>query len=213
MFELPYTPKIISRDVLKFCETISNHKPIYIAVVSDSQSEVNECFPNVEEKVKVDGGKIKYGWQVWKTRNYLIEAEFHAVWESDNGECIDITPKENLEDKILFLTEDEIVYKGVQIDNIRESLVKDVLVDELIKNRREYFLLMNSENIKDKYGVLTEDDLTTEQVKRCEYLMKEHIILINKIEEKYSSKEIGVNDECLCGSGKKYKKCCKLINK
>ena len=62
----------------------------------------SECFNNVPEKIKIDGGTMIYGWTIWEWSRVFVEAEHHAVWEKE-GNLVDITPKENSERKIIFL--------------------------------------------------------------------------------------------------------------
>lgn len=76
---IPKVPTLEDQDVSKLIEAVGiDAQPIYVAVKPDSRALINECFPNVAEKIKNEGGHQVIGWQVWKTQN-LIEAEFHAV--------------------------------------------------------------------------------------------------------------------------------------
>lgn len=125
-----YTPNRINIRVKliagKICE---NPEIMYIAVIPEKHSLENECFPNVQEKIKKDGGETVYGWQMWE-RGHFIEAEFHGVWKSPEREIIDITPKQ--EDRILFVTDPLKVYEGFQVNNIRLNLSGNPLVDDFL---------------------------------------------------------------------------------
>lgn len=88
------TPVEIDDDVKKLISTVCpDSRPIYLPVEPESYAQVNECFPAVAEKIKRDGGSRVIGWQIWKT-NIIVEAEFHALWESPQGELKDITPNQ-----------------------------------------------------------------------------------------------------------------------
>jgi hypothetical protein len=39
----------------------SEHEPVYVAVTIEKYALINECFPNVEQKVLIDGGR-HYIW-------------------------------------------------------------------------------------------------------------------------------------------------------
>ena len=102
------TPISINEKILELCKEIDpTTVPIFIDVIPAKDSLFNECYGNVAECVKKDGGKIEYGWIIWEIPEIYIEAEFHAVWSNHDGEYIDITPKEDGEKKILFLKDNE----------------------------------------------------------------------------------------------------------
>ena len=89
------------------------------------------CFMNVEEKVRRDGGKAHYGWLIHET-NLLYEAERHAVWEDDEEELVDITPHESGKEQIRFVSDNKWIYVGKLVDNIRINRTRNVLVDDVI---------------------------------------------------------------------------------
>jgi hypothetical protein len=52
------------------------------------------CYANCLEKVSKDGGAVVYGWVFsgrWEHAHVIAAA--HAVWESPEGDLIDITPR------------------------------------------------------------------------------------------------------------------------
>ena len=50
----------------------------------------------------------------------MVEAEFHCVWASPEGDLIDLTPKIEHGDSIIFVPDPNISYTGVQIENTQE---------------------------------------------------------------------------------------------
>ena len=52
------------------------------------------------------------------TRHVMVEAEFHAVRVSPEGQYVDITPKPHTEATTLFVPDARRTYTGVVIDNI-----------------------------------------------------------------------------------------------
>jgi hypothetical protein len=100
---LPFAPRLDDPQLKLLLDKMGvNSTPVYVDVVPDDGANINECFPNVSKKVKTVGGSRIIGWQIYKT-DILIEAEFHAVWQSDDNKLFDITPKNIPCSKILFL--------------------------------------------------------------------------------------------------------------
>jgi len=80
----------VEKLIFKICKTST---PVYLPIKPESYAEPLYCFPAVQEKIKRDGGQMILGWQIWKG-NFLVEGEFHAVWESPTKGLVDITPKQ-----------------------------------------------------------------------------------------------------------------------
>ena len=80
------TPKKITDRVRQLCNRIDRtQKPRYVPVKPEAYARETDCFFNVDEKVKRDGGVRQIGWMVWEMKAVFLEAEFHAVWVSDDG--------------------------------------------------------------------------------------------------------------------------------
>lgn len=111
------------------------------------------------------------------------------MWQSPEGELIDITPHVNGENEILFLKDDDMVYKGNAIASIRLALTSSQLVTEFI-------WLMNER-----------DRIMSEIPGRMCSIPKP---LWDRIEEIKAMlhEDVRGNEFCLCQSGLKYKKCC-----
>lgn len=191
-------PEEINSDVIKLVQLLGiRNEPIYLDVTPEPYSKVIECFPNVDEKISRDGGAHCYGWQIWKTE-ILIEAEFHAVWKSPDGELRDITPKQIPIPRILFLPDPEATYSGCQIDNVRINTTQNRLVDDFIELSEAIFRFENKgERAFDYEPSLSPKEAhihgTLNQMKAAVYLM---IMQGNSR-----------NSLCFCGSNKKYKHC------
>jgi len=99
----------------------SDHQLRNIRVQVESGTKINNCYYNVSDKVKRDGGKAIYGWAIWYS-NYICEGEMHAVWQSPIGELIDITPRTNDFAEIQFVPVDNFTYSGTMVDNIRLNI-------------------------------------------------------------------------------------------
>src|SRR5687768_5682713 len=116
-------------DLLKLI-SLKSTDVINVKVKTEPYSERNFCFPIVERKVREENGEVVYGWRIWK-HIFMIEAEFHSVWRSPEGELIDITP--NGFHEIIFVPDKRHSYLGKQIDNIRLNITQNRLVDDYIE--------------------------------------------------------------------------------
>lgn len=195
------TPDINDIHVQKLIKLINTpHKPYYVKVKSISDGQINDCFFIVENKVKESGGKSILGWYFGKSK-ILAEAVCHAIWETPNGEIIDITPKtQTTVDKILFVRDDSIQYVGKQIDNIRLNITENALVDDFIFVCKAIF---DFENKGDRAFSLDLDKLLDDNQKNHLKLLKSFRYIINEL-----LKNDGNRDSlCPCNSGLKFFKC------
>ncbi len=91
-----------------------------------------DCFPNVARKVQSCGGAVVYGWTLREWPMVLIEAEFHAVWETPDQNMVDITPSlmfpvPDEDSRILFMIDATRKYDGRQVNNVRLPTTDGVL--------------------------------------------------------------------------------------
>ena len=187
------TPRVITLEIRKLCQSISEHEPVFVAVNIAPGSLINECFHNVDTHIKEHGGQSILGRSIWQRANVLIEAEAHSIWKSPTGKMFDITPHTNSETSILFLADHQMTYSGNCIPNIRKALTSSPLAAEFIT-------LYNN---RDQIAAETEGNtysLPVDMVRR----MSEIEQLLNQ--------RVGRNDPCSCQSGIKYKKCCGQYN-
>ncbi len=106
---------------------VKDTSPYYVPVQPAPFAEVNDCFGAVPKQVELHGGHQQIGWTIWMWPKVLVEAEFHSIWISPEGQPIDITPKGAEIPRILFCPDNHRQYRGCQINNIRKPL----------QNRRE----------------------------------------------------------------------------
>jgi hypothetical protein len=109
------TPKLITQDVINFSGALGG-EPKFVPVVEDAYGLFGWCADGVEEKVRRQGGKTVFGWTIWEWADVLLTAEFHAVWEDENGNLSDITPKPQGENSIVFVADRSYV-SGFNFDN------------------------------------------------------------------------------------------------
>lgn len=168
--------------------------PIYI---EEGAKKLN-CFVNVQEKVKKEGGAIHYGWAIYMS-DIICEAERHSVWETPNGDFIDITPKDFKLNEILFVSDNlDFDYKGQLVDNIRINITNNPIVDDFI-------VLCEAIEKLYSFGERINDDEITIPESIANIIdkykdLKNHIELFLKNDGKQKSK-------CFCGGLKSYKNC------
>lgn len=191
-------PDIHDEKVQKLLKKVnSGCDPVYVPVVGESYAIPNECFPNVESKVTIDGGQIVYGWQIWKGE-LICEAEFHAVWRSSAGDLIDITPKIPPVERILFVQDEKVKYKGAQVDNIRISCISNLLINDVIDIHKALFRIRNrGENVFSHEIRLS----------RTEAQVYNELVIMNNQIQQYIRQSGQVSSPCFCGSGRIYSVC------
>jgi len=145
-------PDITKKYVTSFCWEISQHNPLLVPLRPLRDKPINECFNIVEEHIASYGGEKMNGWALWEWSHVFIEAEFHCVWKSPEGEIFDLTPKPKAFDSILFLPDPEKKYRGRQVNNIRKPLNLEREILEYIKLANRHFKYMNEGHLADYYG-------------------------------------------------------------
>lgn len=191
------TPQKVTDKIIELCnKVVPEAEPIYVSVKVAVWSRLHECFPNVERMVQEQGGQQINGWAIWQWANILVEAEAHSVWQSLDGELIDVTPHDNGEKQILFLRDDSMVYSEQQIGNVRLAITDSPLVAELIELMQETDVILGDYKPGTKISV-------GELQKRLAPMGVRRQAIVEQL-----NKKVGRNDLCPCMSGLKYKKCC-----
>jgi hypothetical protein len=191
------TPRRITDPVREFCrEIVPEGEPVYLNVQSTTEDIALDCFANVDRHIVEAGGAIQYGWRIWEWPNTMIEAEFHAVWRTQDGSLIDTTPTPDGEQRVLFLPDMDKVYSGQQINNIRKALVNNSLLDEYLHNCNARFRIYNEGERANRYEIL----LTVQEANA-----------LQTIEERNSTIEAMLSP-CPCGSGVRFHRCCGVSN-
>lgn len=202
------TPLKINNLVQKFCkEIVSDPFPQFVKVEVWEKSEPVDCYNNVRKYCSEFGGEVVYGWMILIWPSVFIEAQFHAVWRDNSANLLDITDNVGHFEKILFLEDRNRIYEGKQVDNIRKALRNTTLINKYIGLNNLIFEIMNEGELAEKSGneFLQEIKKDQQKYQSLQTALKEKIKIQSYLE---NPNKIGHNTPCLCGSGKKYKKCC-----
>ena len=135
----------------------------------------------------------------------MIEAEFHAIWKSTDGNLIDITPKQIQFPNILFLPDSKTEYTGAQVDNIRLNISGNRLVDDFIEIAKAIYKLEN----RGERAFQSEVSFSGRESQIYQNLKRVRAGVFLMIQTGKSR-----NSPCFCESRNKYKHCCgKYISK
>ncbi|CDH03899.1 hypothetical protein [Xenorhabdus bovienii] len=144
----PKTPKKINGSVRFLVRSLGlKTTPIYFSLTQIPNTRAGYCFNNCEDYIKENGGDAIYGWMIWEDRKKgFIEAEFHVVIKKEN-QYLDITPRYNYEDKILFV-EDNTRKSGRMDDESWYSWSNIKIVDNYVSEMAEALKIkeLNHEN-------------------------------------------------------------------
>lgn len=109
------TPKKITKRIRKFLNTLGQvGDPVYLPLSHINYKYLaNHCLSNCEAESHFTGDPIIYGWVIWEDKkSRFIEAEFHAVIYR-NRKFVDITPRVDDEELILFVPDKIRVAKRI----------------------------------------------------------------------------------------------------
>lgn len=191
------TPPEITRAVRRLSETVvPGAELVYVPVRPEAGAVVNECFPNVQAKIAHADGHMLCGWQLWEWPHVLVEAEFHAVWVTPEGDMVDITPKPEGEARILFVPDERRRYEGVVVDNVRMPLRDDQLIRHFIEVSEAIVRVMNRGERASQYGHISIPAHEIDPLLQARDFLGQSL-----------ASELRDHAACLCGSGSKYKRC------
>ncbi|MEK8217154.1 hypothetical protein [Paenibacillus sp. FSL L8-0463] len=132
------TPKEIDDSVIDFCKSIAPYSiPEYVQLRPESWCIQNDCYDNVKQKVEDCGGKRQLGWRIQVVPDpypkYMIEAVHHAIWISETGEKIDITPQPDSANRIVFVSDDSTKIGKHRIGEKYHALLNCPIVNEYVR--------------------------------------------------------------------------------
>lgn len=167
-------PNLRNKHLLKFCRNVVlGSRPIYVKHLPLQNKPVKECFSIVSEHISENGGKPVYGWTILESKGLWLEAEFHVIWKKENGDLLDITPRESSFEKILFLPDPKKVYKGLQVNSIFYPLSKKPSIKKFIKLTKERFKAANKGDLVSIQSGIIDSPEVIEIDNKIEQVMQE----------------------------------------
>jgi hypothetical protein len=123
MAESLSTPAI-TKGILKLARQLdATSAPDYVMVAPHAECVAgSNCFLNVAVVTKRHGGTVQHGWKMREQPSAYVEGEFYAVWRRDDGILIDVTPRQEAPDRIIFLPDSRMVWKGDDVEPRRMML-------------------------------------------------------------------------------------------
>lgn len=156
-----------SSHIAALCNELSaGSTPAVVECMPDRDAPANDCFMQVDSHVQRNGGESVIGWALWEIPNVMLEAEFHAVWQSPiDGKLIDLNPRPVNFQHIHFLPDPARTYKGRQVDNVRRALCNDTKLKQFIYLKGRQFALLNAGNLASHHGLIDRSIASTRLIK------------------------------------------------
>jgi catechol 2,3-dioxygenase-like lactoylglutathione lyase family enzyme len=86
-------PAEVTDAITSFAAELSPLPPEHVPLRKDDRAAYGWPADGVREKIRADGGSIRFGWRLREWPLVLLTAEFHAVWVDPDGNPVDITPE------------------------------------------------------------------------------------------------------------------------
>ena len=101
------TPNVVGRTIQHFCaQRLAAAPPRYLAVHPTRYTESRCCHEAVAAQIEREGGAARLGWLIREQPGMYLTADFHAVWENDDGIAVDVTPSRAGDSRSLFADDD-----------------------------------------------------------------------------------------------------------
>lgn len=130
--EKPTTPEFVTSRIRAFLRQAGlEGPPVYLPfTLLDERYRSGFCFDNCAHAAKAGLGAIVFGWVIWDAAKFrFTEGEFHAVLSTGSA-LLDITPRKDGEDKILFIPDPARVatFKGIGWEGYSNIISRDGIV-------------------------------------------------------------------------------------
>lgn len=187
-------PIELQQRILDFCSSISSSSPEVLKSSPSGFAKVSECFSNVDLQVEQQGGRGIFGWLIWDWEGVYTEAEFHAVWESEDGRRHEISPHASSDPYVVFLPDEAREYKGLRVNNIRQAASGNKVIADLIRLCDAEFVRFG----QIRYGA----QLVGREAQLFQSAQEARHILVSTLQSGANR-----NARCACGSGERFKRC------
>lgn len=126
------TPKRLTPNVRRLIDTmrLTADGAVWLKLYRprDFVSEPAECHINILIQQKFRRGALVSGWTIWQDfENEFVEAQFHSVWRDPQGNLRDITPRQDREQKVLFVPDESRHFKLTHVGDAPALLVYETV--------------------------------------------------------------------------------------
>ena len=103
------TPHAIDEDVVSLLAVLGVNRgaAVWLPFTEPTKfrAEVQECHINAWLQCKYEqSGATISGWLVWQHESTrTVESHFHTIWATETGNLVDVTPREDGEETVLFV--------------------------------------------------------------------------------------------------------------
>mgnify|MGYP001589659239 CR=1 FL=1 len=128
-------PAEIDDEVRAFATSlVPGGTPIFIRVKPPAFARLYDCYRNATRTAQLVGGSMLLGWDISEdTDQLLFQAVFHAVWQSLQGEIIDVTPSEAGFTQTLFVPDRKIEFPDGDVPNRFQARIDDPILQRAIR--------------------------------------------------------------------------------
>lgn len=138
----------ISAALDEFVSRMGCEPPRPIERIPGPECQVAECHANVLGRVHFRGGRPVWGWHfalITDPGDFIFQAVFHAVWESPEGDLVDITPQS---ERVMagqeagvftpqpFFCEDKKYFRECELEYLGNGLTKLRVTREVLPERQ-----------------------------------------------------------------------------
>ena len=201
-----YSQRAISDDIIRFCQSITaDSKPEYVLLRAEDNCSQGICYDNVNRKIRSNSGRMLLGWQIERIRNICLRAIFHAIWVTDTGKKVDITPTGHYVTGV-FLPD----------SSFTAPPPADMPISEIYQGK--YMALTSSPLAAEYINLLKKEDVLVSRSSIEQGTIIESEAELSKVRDKIEDiaaifrQHVGRNEPCTCQSGLKSKKCCGIYN-
>lgn len=136
-----------------------------------------------------------------------LEREYSFIWDALAGGCCDLHPEETFEDIQIAYDEDLISPTSISFGEIKEQLAKSKQsVLEELHNSSSYQLIDDTIHELEWWACFDQKQNHRLKLEGNSNIQQSSIKNVNKPYR--VDNNVGRNEPCPCGSGKKFKKCC-----
>lgn len=201
---LTSVPTSISPPLMRACRTVSIDGNLQFVTIDAAVGALpNKCIFNAHAHVAQHGGEVVLGWQVAVWDGVLAEFIGHAVVLTE-GHHRCVTPSKYGDLRLLFLSDASLVF------DFTDPMARMPSQRVALANRPDIHRMVGIENaiyaIKTQYPVTSGDvAISFQDAVKLDALNREKSALAVKIMLSTTHH----NAPCVCGSGRKFRKCCK----